>query len=216
MSDQVSQAGWDLLNEYEPILGESSKASLDTKKAFRQMKDGAAISELATKKLGADWAANKATRPSKTNEEFHADRREVIRQAAEAHREGLKQIRDGYEQIRSTLRSEVLPKVTADREMLDRQLFDLQLGAGDGAKTGSRALRIAQSKDETLKAVLVSPYGQARLKTAGVHERTISDVTDLIVATSDHPSAKVAARIGRLEAVLVALDTSHRQKVKNR
>ena len=192
-----------------------SKATPAVKQAFKQLQEGAAVAELATKKLGVDWSDNKAKQHLKTNEEYNNDRRAAIKAAGEAHLEGLQLARQSYEQIRSALRSEVLPKSATDanQQLLDRQLFDLALGNGDGAIIGSRALRIAQGKDERSRPSSCRPTAKRACK-AGVHQRTVADVEDNVIASSDHPNAKLAKEISRLEGVMVALDTNHRLKAK--
>jgi hypothetical protein len=213
--NDVAQAGWDVLAEYAPVL-DSPKAAPAVRQAYADLKTGAAVMAASTQKLVNEWSANKATQHVKDPDQFHADRRAVIAAANDSFAEGRDQARQAYAAIRSALRAEVLPKIDEKRELADRQLFDLALGNDTAAQAGARALRLAKDGDEVIKAVLVSPYGKMKLKAAGVHERTIETAEDTVIATSDHPSAKVAAGIGRLENVMIALDTAHRMKSARR
>ena len=220
MSQQdVANAGWSLVQEFEGSLGKSSQASAPVKDAFEMFKSGAATMTAAADKFEADWSANKqAQLEGKPNGLYNEDRFRLKSEASDIHREGLSQAEQAYRAIRLIVRTEVLPKASdkPEQQLLDRQMLDLSLGDGDGATMGSKALRIAQSGDQTLQAMLISPYGRAKLKAAGVHERTIEDVEDTIIATSNHPSAELARSLSRLQGAVTALDTDWRMRTKGR
>jgi hypothetical protein len=219
--DQVSEVadvGNAVLAEYNAAIGRGTDIPPEAIKQYAELKIGIGQIDQATEKYHTTWVENRNehTRGGIDSNTYHERRHAIKSEAATARLSGSGNARRAFAELKTVLEDSVIPKLDPKNELQARQLLDLALGDGDAAKIGSRALRISAGSDDELKAALMSKYGQLKLKSAGVHARTIEDVRARVVATSPHKNAKLASGVGRLINAIVAAELEYDFAARNR
>jgi hypothetical protein len=104
--------------------------------------------------------------------------------ARQRQADARKVARAAIENIREELERAALPEIDTSRESLDRDTALAVVGGSEAAELGSKLLRLAEDGDPAVLATLLnSTYGEAVLKSRGVHAQTIKDARR-IAATS--------------------------------
>lgn len=158
---------------------------------------------------------------------------QALGQARSAKAAAAKVGRAALENLKTELEAAALPSVDPARESLDRDTAMAVIGNSDGGTLGGRLLKLAQDGDPAVVATLLnSPFGEAVLKSRGVHAKTIADARKLAAVSptrkrspkeqaayqllKSDPNVSNPNVIGKLEGALVAAETSFLQKERGR